>query len=138
LNSVLHACKAGALPPPVHCALVILEMEILRPICQDWPRTSILLISASQVSRISHQRPANTVLFFLPWSWNRNISPIQCQSCNGDSALRDGCYELPVSRIKDTLKSYLLEPMNITSFGNKVFAGASGEDKGIRVGCNSV
>jgi hypothetical protein len=51
--------------PPVHFALVILEMGILWTICPDWPQTAIL-ISASQVTRIigiSHWRQAATLNF---------------------------------------------------------------------------
>jgi hypothetical protein len=46
---------------PVHFILVILELGVLWPVCPDWPRTSILLISASQVTKItgvSHWHPA--------------------------------------------------------------------------------
>jgi hypothetical protein len=39
--------------PPVHFALVILEMGVSQTICLSWPRTLILLISASQVGRAS-------------------------------------------------------------------------------------
>jgi hypothetical protein len=54
--------------PPVHFALVILEMGVLQTICLDWPWTVILLISASQVARItgvSHWCPAWIELFVL-------------------------------------------------------------------------
>jgi hypothetical protein len=58
LNLGLHACKAGALStslvtPPVHFALVILEMGVSLTICPAWPQTVILPISASHVARIS-------------------------------------------------------------------------------------
>jgi hypothetical protein len=47
--------------PPVHFALVILEMGVSRTICPNWPQTAILPISNSQVARIigvSHQHLA--------------------------------------------------------------------------------
>jgi hypothetical protein len=54
LNSGLQACKAGTTTwdtPPVHFALVILEMGVSQTICPGWPQTLILQISASQVVR---------------------------------------------------------------------------------------
>jgi hypothetical protein len=47
--------------PPVHFAVVILEMEPCGLFCLNWPQISILLISASQVRRligVSHWRLA--------------------------------------------------------------------------------
>jgi hypothetical protein len=52
--------------PPIHFALVILEMDSTQTICLGQPLTVILLISASQVARLvdmSHQlHPAILVL----------------------------------------------------------------------------
>jgi hypothetical protein len=45
--------------------MVILEMGVLLTICPGWPQTTILLISASQVARItsiSHQHPGEDFL----------------------------------------------------------------------------
>jgi hypothetical protein len=39
--------------PPVHFVLVILEMGVSKTICPDCFQTSILLISATQVGRIT-------------------------------------------------------------------------------------
>jgi hypothetical protein len=52
--------------PPVHFALVTLEMVVSQTLCLDWPQTAILPISTSQVARITgmiHQHPAT--LYFL-------------------------------------------------------------------------
>jgi hypothetical protein len=48
LNAGLQTSKQGFyhLSPPVHFALVILEMEVSQTICPGWPGTAIL-ISAS-------------------------------------------------------------------------------------------
>jgi hypothetical protein len=46
---------------PVHFALVILEMEVSQTSFPGWPQTTIPLISASHIPRItamSHQYPA--------------------------------------------------------------------------------
>jgi hypothetical protein len=54
-------CSTTGITPLIHFAL-ILEMGVLRTICPGWPRTLILLISASQVTRIidvSHWHPAS-------------------------------------------------------------------------------
>jgi hypothetical protein len=57
LNSGLCACKAGVAfephLPPVHLALIILGMGVLRTICSGWPRGLIFPISASQVASIT-------------------------------------------------------------------------------------
>jgi hypothetical protein len=63
LNSGLHTCKAGILPP-VHFALVILELGVSRSICLCWPQPSILLISASQIDRITGVCPATSEHFY--------------------------------------------------------------------------
>jgi hypothetical protein len=50
----------------VHFALVILEMGVLRTLCPGWPLTSVLLITTSQVARItsvSHWHPAQRESF---------------------------------------------------------------------------
>jgi hypothetical protein len=47
--------------PPVHFALVILDIGVSKTISLGWPQTVILQISTSQIARItgmSHQRPA--------------------------------------------------------------------------------
>jgi hypothetical protein len=43
--------------PPVHFALVILEMGVLQTICFGWPSVVILLISVSQLVRIIGTSP---------------------------------------------------------------------------------
>jgi hypothetical protein len=79
--------KAGA-APLIHFGLIILEMEGSQTTCLDWPQISILLISASQVDRItvvSHRHPANFFFFFFffflwdkvllcspDWPWTHN------------------------------------------------------------------
>jgi hypothetical protein len=57
LYHMSHAC--------IHFAVFILDMGVSLAICQGWPWTSSLPISASQVARItgvSHQRPASVAL----------------------------------------------------------------------------
>jgi hypothetical protein len=47
--------------PLVHLAVVILDVRVSQTTCLGWPRTSILLISASRVARITdvnHWHPA--------------------------------------------------------------------------------
>jgi hypothetical protein len=68
LNSSLQVCKSRHSTtwdiPPFHFAVIILEMEVSQPICLGWPWTTILLTSASQVSRITdvrHWHPANSM-----------------------------------------------------------------------------
>jgi hypothetical protein len=46
-------CSTSWATHPVHFALVILEMGISPITCLGWPRTSIILILASQVARIA-------------------------------------------------------------------------------------
>jgi hypothetical protein len=65
LNLELYSCKAGTLLPEPYIesilTLVILEMRVSQMIHPGWPQTTILLISASQVARItsvSHWYPA--------------------------------------------------------------------------------
>jgi hypothetical protein len=56
LNSGLHTSKMGSASwatPPVHFALVILEMRVSLTICLGWPQIAIILFSASQVARIT-------------------------------------------------------------------------------------
>jgi hypothetical protein len=53
------------LPPTVHFVLVILEMEVSRTVSLGWPRTWILLISASQVAGITGMNQSFLATFFL-------------------------------------------------------------------------
>jgi hypothetical protein len=57
LNSGLCTCKAGALLLQPHRWSTLLWLfwrwGFLRTICPSWPRTTILLTSASQVARIT-------------------------------------------------------------------------------------
>jgi hypothetical protein len=52
--------------PPVHFALIILEMGVWRIICPCWPQTSIPLISASQVARITGVSHWHTLAIMCP------------------------------------------------------------------------
>jgi hypothetical protein len=45
-------CFPAWATPPVHFALISMEMEVSWTICLGWPRPEILLISASQVAKI--------------------------------------------------------------------------------------
>jgi hypothetical protein len=67
----LHSrCSTIWATPPVHFALVILEMGVSWTVCSYWPQTMILLISFSQGARItdvSHQCPAQGLSFTGYW-----------------------------------------------------------------------
>jgi hypothetical protein len=68
LNSQLHTCKAGALLLKPHLQSILLWLfgdGGSRTIFLGWPGTTIFLISASQVARItgvSHQCPASQAI----------------------------------------------------------------------------
>jgi hypothetical protein len=72
LNSGLHICKTGVLLLEPHLkyifALGYFGDEVLQTVCQGWPRTMILPISASEIARItgvSHPHSAEMPFFFL-------------------------------------------------------------------------
>jgi hypothetical protein len=64
LNSGLCSCKASTLlleSPPVHFAMVILEMRVLRTVCPGWPQTqsSWSQPPVARITGVSHQHPAS-------------------------------------------------------------------------------
>jgi hypothetical protein len=66
--------------PPVHFALVNLEMGVSRTVCLDLPQSAVLLISASQVAWItgvSHQCLART--YYSYWLKNTVYETSYCQ-----------------------------------------------------------
>jgi hypothetical protein len=66
---LLFYTVAGMIAEHPHTQLLSFEMGSLRLLCPEWPGTTILWISASQVARItgvSHQRPSWPALFFGP------------------------------------------------------------------------
>jgi hypothetical protein len=50
--------------PPVHLGLIILEMGVSQTICEAWLWTAILLISASQVTRLATSAALSFFVFY--------------------------------------------------------------------------
>jgi hypothetical protein len=73
--SLQSGCSITWATPPVHFALVILEMRVLWTICLGWPQTVIFLNTASQVARISAMSSQCLV------GWAFWFSPLQYPDC---------------------------------------------------------